>query len=61
MLVFFPIGAVDNAVSYVLVLCALHAFSDLTHWGLVTPYGVTELGQHWFRLRFNVWRLQART
>ena len=22
---------------------------DLTHWGLVTPYGVEDLGQHWFR------------
>ena len=21
----------------------------LTHWGLVTPYGVGDLGQHWFR------------
>ena len=21
----------------------------LTHWGLVTPYGVIDVGQHWFR------------
>ena len=21
----------------------------LTHWGLVTPYGIGDLGQHWFR------------
>ena len=23
--------------------------NDLTRWGLVTPYGVVDLGQHWFR------------
>ena len=22
---------------------------SLTHWGLVTPYGDMELGQHWFK------------
>ena len=22
---------------------------ELTHWGLVTPYGDSDLGQHWFR------------
>ena len=21
----------------------------ITHWGLVTPYGDREMGQHWFR------------
>ena len=23
--------------------------AGLTHWGLVTPYGIGDLGQHWFR------------
>ena len=23
--------------------------ADLTHWGLVTPYGDSDLGQHWLR------------
>ena len=26
-----------------------NGFVQLTHWGLVTPYGVGDLGQHWFR------------
>ena len=25
------------------------ASENLTHYGLVTPYGDTELGQHWLR------------
>ena len=25
------------------------AISKLTHFGLVTPYGARDLGQHWFR------------
>ena len=28
------------------------ALQVLTHWGLVTSYGVSELGQYWFRQRF---------
>ena len=23
--------------------------NELTHWGLVTPYGDSDLGQHWLR------------
>ena len=23
--------------------------NELTHWGIVTPYGVDDLDQHWFR------------
>ena len=25
------------------------AGTNLTHWGLVTPYGDRDLGQHWLR------------
>ena len=35
--------------------------SSLTHWGLVAPYGVGDLGQHWFRQWFVAWRHQAIT
>ena len=33
----------------------------LTHWGLVTPYGVEDLDQHWFRQWLVAWRHQAIT
>ena len=33
----------------------------LNHWGLVTPYGVRELGEHWFRWWRVAWRHQAIT
>ena len=29
--------------------CVQFHFHFLTHCGLVTPYGITDLGQHWFR------------
>ena len=32
-----------------------------THWGLVTPYGHVDLGQHWFRYWLVAWRHQAIT
>ena len=33
-----------------LLWLTLHALqTSLTHWGLVTPYGIGDLGQHWFR------------
>ena len=34
---------------------------SLTHWGLLTPYGDRDLGQHWFRLWLVAWRHQAIT
>ena len=40
----------------------IHIILDyLTHWGLVTPYGVIDLGQHWLRLWLVAWRHQAIT
>ena len=33
----------------------------LTHWGLVTPYGDVDLGQHWLRQWLVAWRHQAIT
>ena len=33
----------------------------LTHWGIVTPYGDIELGQHWLRLWLDAWQHQAIT
>ena len=35
--------------------------NELTHCGLVTPYGGRDLGQHWFRQWFVAWRHQAIT
>ena len=35
--------------------------NKLTHCGLVTPYGDTELGQHWLRQWLGAWRHQAIT
>ena len=32
-----------------------------THWGLLVPYGVGDLGQHWFRQWLVAWRYQAIT
>ena len=42
------------------VLCANH-YNILTHCGLVTPYGVRDLGQHWLRQWLVAWRHQAIT
>ena len=38
-------------------------FNELTHCGLVTPYGDRDLGQHWLRYygRLVAWRHQAIT
>ena len=30
-------------------LKSFESFSYLIHWGLVTPFGDKDLGQHWFR------------
>ena len=35
--------------------------NKLTHWGLVTSYGIGDLGQHWFRQWLVAWRHQAIT
>ena len=37
------------------------AVTQLTHWGLVAPYGDIDLGQHWFRQWLVAWRHQAIT
>ena len=37
------------------------SWCDLTHWGLVTPYGNKDLVQHWFRQWLVAWRHQAIT
>ena len=34
---------------------------ELTHCGLLTPYGDIDLGQHWIRYWFVAWRHQAIT
>ena len=34
---------------------------SLTHWGLVTPYGDSDLGQHWLRQWLVAWWHQAIT
>ena len=36
-------------------------WSDLTHWGLVMPFGDRDLGQHWLRQWLVTWRHQAIT
>ena len=36
-------------------------FNVLTHWGLVTPYGDRDLGQHWLRWWLVAWPHQAIT
>ena len=45
-----------------LTLCSLSPRANvLTHFGLVTPYGDIDLGQHWLRQWHVVWRHQAIT
>ena len=39
--------AADGEPTYMVLVGAWDFFN--THWGLVTPYGVGDLGQHWFR------------
>ena len=36
-------------------------YTQNPHWGLVTPYGGRDLGQHWFRLWLVDWRHEAIT
>ena len=45
----------------VVLLFALRTCLFLTHWGLVTPCGDRDLGQHWLRLWPVAWRHQAIT
>ena len=45
-------GLTENNVMH--VVWDTYSYSDinhglLTHWGLVTPFGVIDLGQHWLR------------
>ena len=51
-----------NLREYVVLLFALRTcLFFLTHWGLVTPYGDRDLGQHWLSLWLVAWRHQAIT
>ena len=43
------------------LLSQLSGTNELTHCGLVTPYGDMELGQHWLRQWLVAWRHQAIT
>ena len=43
------------------VCCLSIFFCGLTHWGLVTPYGDRDLGQHWLRQWLVAWRHQTIT
>ena len=43
-----------------LVPCLSRA-DELTHWGLVTPYGDKDLGRHWLRYWLVAWRHQVIT
>ena len=40
---------------------SMYQWWNLTHWGLVTPYGVGDLGQHWIRQWLVAWRHQVIT
>ena len=44
--VFIDENAFDNVCK---ITAILSRGDELTHWGLVTPYGIGDLGQHWFR------------
>ena len=39
----------ENASKYRLHNVCYYAWAELIHWGLVTPYGDIDLGQHWLR------------
>ena len=39
----------------------LYHVKALTHWGLVTPFGDIDLGQHWLMQWLVAWRHQAIT
>ena len=38
----------ENLIPYIKSLINA-GLSELTHWGLMTPYGNIDLGQHWLR------------
>ena len=40
--------AIEKGVSMLRMDLKIH-MENLTHWGLVTPYGDSDLGQHWLR------------
>ena len=54
-----PIMKVGNISQSTCVFPELE--QELTHCGLVTPYGSRDLGQHWFRYWLVAWRHQAIT
>ena len=35
---------IQSIINYI----SMYQLCSLTHWGLVMPYGATDLGQHWF-------------
>ena len=39
----------ESMLIQIYVAIASQGHNELTHWGLVMPYGVEDLGQHWFR------------
>ena len=49
----------EDMHTYYIMLCLLSLVK--THWGLVMPYGVRDLDQHWFRYWLVAWRHQAIT
>ena len=39
----------QKIISYIILYGPAHDMSELTHCGLVTPYGGSDLGHHWLR------------
>ena len=39
----------NTCTGHFTVMISWAGVQKLTHWGLVTPYGIGDLGQHWFR------------
>ena len=49
----------NNFIAAYITGLTVDSIGTSTHWGLVTPYGAMELGQHWFRQWLVAWRHQA--
>ena len=46
---FHDLQYTDNSTNIIREKLSNGPLAALTHWGLVTPYGIGDLGQHWFR------------
>ena len=46
-LIFLQENALENV--FCKMAAILLSLIELTHWGLVTPFGDTDLGQYWLR------------